>query len=94
MGFYQTIRNTYGNETTKMMKQWSNLNIKLANFTNRRFFLLRCRSTQIIPKHINDSRKNIHNLLVTGCQTLFTKLITLLVRLVKRYTCLRNKNNL
>lgn len=65
MGFYQDIRNSFGFETMKKMKQWSSSNIKLANQLNRKHFLLRCRRNRIAPFHIEDSITKTRTLLTT-----------------------------
>lgn len=65
MGFYHTIRDAFGIETMKLMKQWASFNIKLANQLNRKHFLLRCRRMHIFPYHIQNNTKNVRNLLVT-----------------------------
>lgn len=72
MGYYQDINNTYGSDTLMLMKQWSNMNRRLANVYNRRLFLLRCRRTNTVPKHILDGIKNIQSLLFTGNNTTMT----------------------
>lgn len=61
MGFYLTIKNTYGVAVAADMKRWSSYNRKLANALNRRIFLLRCRSSRIVPNHIINNFKNLHN---------------------------------
>ncbi|KAK9891870.1 hypothetical protein WA026_017356 [Henosepilachna vigintioctopunctata] len=54
MGFYQNINETYGAHATRLLKRWTSLKKKLANSKNRRIFLLRCRTSGIIPRHIQD----------------------------------------
>lgn len=66
MGFYRDITDTYGSNTTVLMKKWSSLNIKLANCTNRRNFLLRCRRNEIIPKHVHDSIRTMEKRISTN----------------------------
>lgn len=73
MGFYHDIKLKYGVDTTKLMKQWASLNDRMARFTNRRTFLLRCRTSGIIPRHIHDGLKNIQTLLYAGNNTNLTK---------------------
>lgn len=62
MGFYQQITTDYGANTTLLMKRWSSFNTKLANKLNRRNFLLRCRRSNILPRHIQDSTKTMNKL--------------------------------
>lgn len=65
MGFYQEITNTYGFNTTRSLKQWANINIKLANKVNRRIFLLQCKKFKIVPLHIIQNSKHVLGLLTT-----------------------------
>lgn len=52
-GFFANIKDTYGQNTFSLVKQWANNTGKLANLKNRRIFLLKCRSRGLIPKHVN-----------------------------------------
>lgn len=58
MGFYQTIKQQYGAESVKLLKQWASINIKLSRCRNRKIFLLSCRKEGIIPTHIINNTKN------------------------------------
>ncbi|XP_044751208.1 uncharacterized protein LOC123311365 [Coccinella septempunctata] len=63
MGFYDEMKNTYGEVTVRDLKSWANLNTRLAKARCRRNFLLRCRSTGVIPRHIKQNIKCINNLI-------------------------------
>lgn len=57
MGFFEDIALTYGWQVTKGLKNWANINNKLASQRNRRIFLLSCRKKGITPKHITNNTK-------------------------------------
>jgi len=63
MGFFTTIRTNFGESTVIALKEWANINNKLARFRNRRILLLNCRRTGIFPRHISQSLKSINSLL-------------------------------
>ncbi|XP_060525103.1 uncharacterized protein LOC132701306 isoform X2 [Cylas formicarius] len=63
MGFFQSIKARYGNEAVSLLKQWARLGSKLSSFGNRKIFLLKCRQTGIIPRHITDGTRNLGMLL-------------------------------
>lgn len=63
MGFFTSIRNTYGNDLVKELKMWTNLVSKIAAVRNRRIFLLKCRSLNVKPTHITSGIKNVNQLL-------------------------------
>ena len=62
MPFFQNIKYFYGNETVFMMKQIIKTSNKLCDLRNRRIFLLRCKSQQIIPKFLNQDLRRFHPL--------------------------------
>lgn len=62
MGFYDEIKNNYGNGVVIDLKLWANSNTRMAKANSRRNFLLRCRSHGIIPRHIKQNIKCIYNL--------------------------------
>ena len=53
MQFYETIRNSYGDEATECMKIIAKSYNKMANLKNRRIFLFRCRNEEIFPNCLN-----------------------------------------
>lgn len=55
MGFLETIKNNYGEDTQRKMKVWGSTNRQLAHFENHKKFLLQCRQQQVIPFHLNNS---------------------------------------
>ncbi|XP_067613260.1 uncharacterized protein [Eurosta solidaginis] len=50
--FFDKIGIQYGQETKTLFKAFATNNIKLAKLRARKFFLLKCRKNNIIPKHI------------------------------------------
>lgn len=52
MAFYSEIESRYGSEAKLKLKLYANLNRKLVLTRSRRWFLLKCRSERIFPKHI------------------------------------------
>ncbi|KAK9882602.1 hypothetical protein WA026_022230 [Henosepilachna vigintioctopunctata] len=55
MGFFDNIRQQYGPEILKHVKEYSNNNRKLSSLRNRRIYLLKCRSIRVLPNHISHS---------------------------------------
>lgn len=55
--FFQYLKNTHGESTTKLFKSWMKVNGQLALATSRRIFLLQCRSHEVFPKHIDNIKK-------------------------------------
>ena len=53
MHFFETIRKQYGKDIVQAMKLFSKTYNKLVNLRNRRNFLLRCRTEDIIPSFLN-----------------------------------------
>ncbi|XP_044764379.1 uncharacterized protein LOC123320947 [Coccinella septempunctata] len=80
MGFFLEIANIYGTDTVEEMKAWADVNRRLATKLNRRIFLLRCRQSGVIPRHISDSVKNLNYTLQNGGYVSSTKLIDRFVR--------------
>ncbi|XP_044751730.1 uncharacterized protein LOC123311725 [Coccinella septempunctata] len=60
MGFYQDIAARFGHDAVHNMKLWAINNTKLANFRNRRIFLLQCKNNGLIPQHITEGSKCIY----------------------------------
>lgn len=50
MGFYNNIIKTYGYETLNILRRYSITIKKLAHMKNRKIFLIRCRSENVLPK--------------------------------------------
>ena len=61
-GFFARVRRTYGDEVARGMKDYTILNKKLAHQTNRRIFLLACRSRGVHPKFLTNGTKNLPTL--------------------------------
>lgn len=61
-GFFEYIRNLYGNDIVMIMKKILKITKSLASFNNRRIFLLQCRMKNIIPNHIVNNIKCIYSL--------------------------------
>lgn len=72
MGFYADITKNYGPEVTRAMKEWSNINVKIASFRNRIVFLKKCKQFSIFPKHIINSFKSLDYCTV-GCNNHFVR---------------------
>ncbi|XP_050502963.1 uncharacterized protein LOC126882192 [Diabrotica virgifera virgifera] len=77
MGFYNTIRVEYGEQSVRFLKDYQRTNLKLAKERNRRLFLLSCRSKGITPNHICHATTSVHNYIhrnefwqLEGCQQL------------------------
>lgn len=84
MGYYQNITHNYGHNATAVLKQWARTNIKLANKTNRRIFLLRCRKGNILPDHIAHNNRHITNMLDTTHGTIGSRINKFNLRLGKQ----------
>ncbi|XP_072387376.1 uncharacterized protein [Diabrotica undecimpunctata] len=63
MGFYEDIRLQYGPLLVSYLKEWANVNTKLAALRNRKTFLIKCRNADCFPNHITNSLTNVNNLL-------------------------------
>ncbi|XP_045473559.1 uncharacterized protein LOC123679985 isoform X3 [Harmonia axyridis] len=63
MGFFDDVGLAYGRTASKQMRLWAHLNTKLAKLACRRNFLLHCRTTGILPRHIVQNIKCLTNLL-------------------------------
>ena len=50
--FFSFINSRYGHLVKIYLKQWIDLQQRLAELTFQRVFLLRCRSNNILPRHI------------------------------------------
>ena len=61
MGFLQYIRGNFGQNTTTIMKKYIQTNIKIAKTVSKRRFLLKCRSHDVIPKHIFTLKQHFNN---------------------------------
>lgn len=62
MGFFAEVRRQYGTQATDVLNEIKDRNSKLSNLRNRRIFLLRCRTRQVIPKHIVNNVKCVWSL--------------------------------
>ncbi|XP_045466656.1 uncharacterized protein LOC123675350 [Harmonia axyridis] len=63
MGFFDDVGLAYGRTASEQMRLWAHLNTKLARLACRRNFLLHCRTTGILPRHIVQNIKCLTNLL-------------------------------
>lgn len=61
-GFFNNARNTYGQQTVDLLKDWFNCSKKLASMVNRRIFLLQCRMKNVFPNHIINNVNCIYTL--------------------------------
>lgn len=52
MGFFEHIKNTYGEDVVEILKLWSKTSNKLATIINQKIFLLNCRKQNVYPNHI------------------------------------------
>ncbi|KAL5275259.1 hypothetical protein ACFFRR_001279 [Megaselia abdita] len=52
IGFFQQTTVTYGLHCTEQLKRLMTLYKNLANFNNRKIFLIKCRSSGMFPNHI------------------------------------------
>lgn len=59
MGFYKNIKNTHGTTAVSTLKMLQTSYKKLAHAKNNRIFLLRCRTEDISPSHINNYFKKL-----------------------------------
>jgi len=58
--FFKSIHDTFGHNTVILLKQWINYNKELIRTTWRNKYLLNCKRSNIVPKHLNNySRSNI-----------------------------------
>lgn len=57
--FFQSIRQNYGEEITFKMKEYLNINTKLAKQKNRSIFLLRCKHDEVMPTFLQINVKHI-----------------------------------
>ncbi|XP_072377245.1 uncharacterized protein [Diabrotica undecimpunctata] len=63
MGFFDDIRNDYGQSTVRILKDWTRITIKLAALHNQKTFLLKCRSNGCFPGHVTNGLVNVNSLL-------------------------------
>lgn len=73
-GFYQGVTEKYGIVTTKDLKKWSRINIKLAKFNNRLIFTMECRRKEVIPTHIKNNIRSLDVMLTCEGKFLQTAL--------------------
>ena len=52
LSFFNNIRQIYGEDVHRAMKQIAKLHDKVTRYTNRKKFLTRCRANNLIPQHI------------------------------------------
>ncbi|XP_062541373.1 uncharacterized protein LOC134209403 [Armigeres subalbatus] len=64
--FFKQIENNFGHDTARAYKDYATNNIKLANMSVRKDFLLNCRRNGIFPAHIINTLKCIYPLLEEG----------------------------
>lgn len=68
MGYFDDIRQQYGDEAVVNLKEIKNLRFKLNRLRNRRSFLLRCRSKKTFPSFIQQNVKCATRLLSKAAQ--------------------------
>lgn len=59
MGYYEDIRNRFGDNSVRLLKQWAHNNTKVAKYENRKDFLLKCRRSGITPRHIQHNIRSL-----------------------------------
>ena len=59
--FYTYISRKFGQETVKNLKDLSNNNLNMVKISNRKVFLLKCRTYNVIPKFISNNIINKSN---------------------------------
>jgi len=52
--FFKFIHDTFGHNTVILLKQWINYNKELIRTTLRNKYLLNCKRSNIVPKHLNN----------------------------------------
>lgn len=57
IGFLNRIKTSFGTSVMKLLKEFMNLNSKLANYKTRKLFLIKCRKFGIFPTHIINNFK-------------------------------------
>ena len=57
-GYLSTIRNDYGEQTCKLLKNFSKIKTQIAIKCNQRILLLRCRRGKLLPQHLQCRSSN------------------------------------
>lgn len=76
MSYFQQMRQQHGNQTVKLLKDYMKITKRLASMTNRKIFLLKCRSNEVYPLHITSGIKNINTMLSNNTGHLAKKIET------------------
>lgn len=64
MGFFENIKNNFGEDAYRNFKEWANTSRQLANFENHKKSLLQCKRQDVTPAYLNNSTNLLQFLLV------------------------------